>query len=91
MPAPTRLRTSLAATASSIPLPETAPGNRALTDVGAAGDLPLPQFQLEVQRKDSSRLTHGHSLSGHRSLLVGGHATRGLVSSAAKLFSTADS
>jgi len=51
----------------------------------------LPQFQLVVQPKNFSRLPHGHSLSRHRHLLVGGHATRGLVSSVARLFSTADS
>jgi len=30
--------------------------HRALADVGTAGDLPLPQFPLEVQPKDFSRL-----------------------------------
>jgi len=40
--------------------------HRALADVGAAGDLALPQLQLEIQPKDFSRLAHGHSLSGHR-------------------------
>src|ERR1700678_2339034 len=40
--------------------------HRALADVGAAGDLPLPQLQLEIQPKDFSHLAHGHSLYGHR-------------------------
>src|SRR5579863_1957972 len=65
--------------------------DRALADVGAAGDLPLPQLEIEMQPQNFSGLAHGHSLSGHLDLLSEAHATRSLVSSAAKLFSTADS
>src|SRR5215469_13561924 len=65
--------------------------HRALADIGAAGDLPLPQLEIEMQPQDFSGLTHGHSLSGHLDLLSEAQATRWLVSSAAKLFSTGDS
>lgn len=47
-----------------------------LADVGAVGNLPLPQFQIDIQPKDFTRLAHGHSFSGHRDLLFGGHAVR---------------
>src|ERR1700691_5880281 len=61
--------------------------HRALADVGAAGDLPLPQLQLEIQPKDFSRLTHGHSLSRHRSPLPGATVPAVWMSSAATLVS----
>ena len=65
--------------------------HRALADVGAAGDLPLPQPEIEMQPQNFSGLAHGHSLSGHLDLLSEAQATRSLVSSTAKLFSTGDS
>jgi hypothetical protein len=65
--------------------------DRALTDAGATGDLPLPQLQLEVQPKDFSRLAHGHSLSGHRGLPLEVTLPLVLVSNAATPISTFDS
>src|SRR5579875_367566 len=65
--------------------------DRALADVGAAGDLSLPQLEIETQPQNFSALAHGHSLSGHLDLLSEAQSTRSLVSSAAKLFSTGDS
>jgi len=65
--------------------------HRALAEVGAAGDLPLSQLQLEIQPKDFSRLAHGHSLSGHRCLLSEVTLPLVLVSSAARPLATLDS
>jgi hypothetical protein len=50
--------------------------HRALADVRAAGGLPLPQFQIEIQPKDFTRLAHGHLLSGHLDLLSEAQVTR---------------
>lgn len=50
--------------------------HRALADVGAAGNLPLPQLEIETQPQNFSGLAHGHSLSGHLDLLSEAHATR---------------
>ncbi len=65
--------------------------HRALAQVGAAGVLAQPQLQIEMQPKDFSRLTHGHSLSGRRPLLSEVTLRRVLVSSVAMPLSTLDS
>jgi hypothetical protein len=65
--------------------------HRALADVGAAGNPPLPQLEIEIQPQNFSGLAHGHPLSGHPALPLRKQGTRGFVSSAAKLFSTANS
>jgi hypothetical protein len=62
--------------------------DRALAQVGTAGNLPLSQLQFEMQAKDFSRFTHGHSFCGHLDLLSEAKYPL-VVSSVAKMFSTA--
>jgi hypothetical protein len=63
--------------------------HRALADVYAAGDLPLPEFLLEVEPQNLSDLSHGLSLSGQlRQALLWADLWSPVVSSPAPPFSS---